>query len=249
MPELALDDDHRDALAGHLDRVAQLVGREPAAHPGSGGGVGQLDADRGRAARVLCSRSNRRVGDRPLGMGGSRPGRASPHRSALSLGKAGARITGKVARPPGRIRSCPAAAIAPTRDDCVVAIAIVRRSVAFAIAFAAKRSRGTDRLSPERDRPSAVPTLDVIGSPFRAEPAWRLTPIAWLQQRQTSNVSACYRQRLLSVGGQFCSGPRVGAARAKSRECLQARRVRSGRDRPVQRRIVTGVFGGRLIAG
>jgi hypothetical protein len=36
MPELALDDDQRHALAGHLDgvRVAQLVGREASPHAG-----------------------------------------------------------------------------------------------------------------------------------------------------------------------------------------------------------------------
>jgi hypothetical protein len=36
MPEMALDDVERDALVGELDRVcvAQLVGREAAAHPG-----------------------------------------------------------------------------------------------------------------------------------------------------------------------------------------------------------------------
>jgi hypothetical protein len=37
MPELALDDDQRDALVGQLDRVreAQLVGREPALRSGA----------------------------------------------------------------------------------------------------------------------------------------------------------------------------------------------------------------------
>jgi hypothetical protein len=40
-PELALDDDQRDALAGHLDgvRVAELVDCEAPADAGVGGGV------------------------------------------------------------------------------------------------------------------------------------------------------------------------------------------------------------------
>jgi hypothetical protein len=39
--KLALDDDQRDALAGHLDgaRVAKLLRREPPAHARSGGSV------------------------------------------------------------------------------------------------------------------------------------------------------------------------------------------------------------------
>ena len=49
-PEMALDDDQRDAFAGHLDRmgVVELVRREAAPHPGSGGGAPQLGAGRGR---------------------------------------------------------------------------------------------------------------------------------------------------------------------------------------------------------
>jgi hypothetical protein len=44
--ELALDDDQRDAFAGHLDRVgvAQLVRREASANAGSGGGAPELGA-------------------------------------------------------------------------------------------------------------------------------------------------------------------------------------------------------------
>jgi len=51
MPELALDDDQRHPLGGHLHSVgvAQLMGRQPAAHPGAGAGATQLAADgRGR---------------------------------------------------------------------------------------------------------------------------------------------------------------------------------------------------------
>jgi ABC-type thiamine transport system ATPase subunit len=44
VPELALDDEQRDAFARHLDRVgvAQLMGREPASYSCSGGGVVKL---------------------------------------------------------------------------------------------------------------------------------------------------------------------------------------------------------------
>jgi hypothetical protein len=44
VPELALDDDERDAFAGHLDRVcvAQLVRGEASAHARPGGGAPQL---------------------------------------------------------------------------------------------------------------------------------------------------------------------------------------------------------------
>jgi hypothetical protein len=43
---LALDDDQRDALAGHLDgvRVAKLMRRGPPAHAGPGGGMAKLGA-------------------------------------------------------------------------------------------------------------------------------------------------------------------------------------------------------------
>jgi hypothetical protein len=42
--ELALDDDERNAFAGHLDgvRVAKLMWRKPAANAGPGGGVAKL---------------------------------------------------------------------------------------------------------------------------------------------------------------------------------------------------------------
>jgi hypothetical protein len=44
MPELALDDDERDALMRHLNgmRVTELMGREPAPHPGLDRGARQL---------------------------------------------------------------------------------------------------------------------------------------------------------------------------------------------------------------
>ena len=51
MTELALDDDQRHALAGHLDgvRVAQLVRREATPHSRRGGGAPQLCASGGGA--------------------------------------------------------------------------------------------------------------------------------------------------------------------------------------------------------
>jgi hypothetical protein len=44
MPELALDDDERDALVGHLDRVRvpELVRRESPSDASRGSGVVQL---------------------------------------------------------------------------------------------------------------------------------------------------------------------------------------------------------------
>ena len=47
--ELALDDDERDAFAGHLDGVgvAQLVWCEAATHAGGLGGSGQVGASGG----------------------------------------------------------------------------------------------------------------------------------------------------------------------------------------------------------
>jgi hypothetical protein len=47
--ELALDDDQRHALAGHLDGVgvAELVGREASTHSCRGGDTPQLGACRG----------------------------------------------------------------------------------------------------------------------------------------------------------------------------------------------------------
>src|SRR5919106_3113289 len=49
MPELALDDDQRHALAGHLDgvRVAQLVRREASSYAGLAGDAAQLGAGGG----------------------------------------------------------------------------------------------------------------------------------------------------------------------------------------------------------
>jgi hypothetical protein len=46
MPELALDDDQRHPLAGHLDgvRVAQWVRREPSPYAGLASGAAQLGA-------------------------------------------------------------------------------------------------------------------------------------------------------------------------------------------------------------
>ena len=59
VPELALDDDQRYALASHLDgvRVPELVGREAAPHSRRGGGAPQLGACRGRVTsggRASC---------------------------------------------------------------------------------------------------------------------------------------------------------------------------------------------------
>src|SRR2546423_14820012 len=49
MTELPLDDYQRDAFAGHLDcvRVAELVRREPTAHPCRAARLAQLDPDPG----------------------------------------------------------------------------------------------------------------------------------------------------------------------------------------------------------
>ena len=49
MAELALDDDQRDAFAGHLDGmgVAQLVRSEAAAHAGRSGGPDQVTSGGG----------------------------------------------------------------------------------------------------------------------------------------------------------------------------------------------------------
>ena len=54
LPELSLDHDQRDPLAGHLDRVRmpELVRREPAADTGRHGGVMELTADPGGRARA-----------------------------------------------------------------------------------------------------------------------------------------------------------------------------------------------------
>ena len=62
--ELALNDDQRDALVSHLDRMcmAQLMRREAAPHAGRGGqpaqvGLATLDRElHGRAQRVLRER-------------------------------------------------------------------------------------------------------------------------------------------------------------------------------------------------
>ena len=46
VPQLALDDDERDAFVGHLDgvRVPELVWREPASYPCCGGEATELSA-------------------------------------------------------------------------------------------------------------------------------------------------------------------------------------------------------------
>ena len=53
MPELALNDDQRHALAGHLDgvRVAQLVRRKASPHTGLAGDAAQLGAGGGGRLR------------------------------------------------------------------------------------------------------------------------------------------------------------------------------------------------------
>ena len=53
MPELSLDHDQRDPLAGHLDRVrvAELMRRKPATNTRLLSGMMQLGADPGGRAR------------------------------------------------------------------------------------------------------------------------------------------------------------------------------------------------------
>jgi hypothetical protein len=72
VPELALDDEQRHPLAGHLDRVGmpQLVGREASPYTRAGGGLVQLRAHtsrcqwapRGRTAQHAKQRSVRERG-------------------------------------------------------------------------------------------------------------------------------------------------------------------------------------------
>ncbi len=52
MPELSLDDQERNPLAGHLNRIGvpQLVRCEPASDPGYLSRVAQLGTDSGRSA-------------------------------------------------------------------------------------------------------------------------------------------------------------------------------------------------------
>jgi hypothetical protein len=56
--ELALDDDQRHALAGHLDgvRVAQLVWRKASPHAGLAGDAAQLSAGGGGRPGASASR-------------------------------------------------------------------------------------------------------------------------------------------------------------------------------------------------
>src|SRR3954468_20842389 len=58
-PKLALDDDQRDALAGHLDGVgvAELVGCEAPPDASARRGVAQLLADRGRRPSPAAGRA------------------------------------------------------------------------------------------------------------------------------------------------------------------------------------------------
>ena len=81
MPELALDDVDRDALAGELDgmSVAELVGRKPASDAGVGGELAQLapgggDQRRPRVAPSMTQNS---------GPGGSKT-RSASHASSCS---------------------------------------------------------------------------------------------------------------------------------------------------------------------
>jgi hypothetical protein len=57
VPELALDDDQRHPLVGHLHSVgvAQLMGRQPAAHPGPDAGATQFSADGGGRPRAAAA--------------------------------------------------------------------------------------------------------------------------------------------------------------------------------------------------
>lgn len=59
MPELALDDVDRDALAGELNGVSvpELMRREPTAHAGFGRELAELAADGGRGPSAAASRS------------------------------------------------------------------------------------------------------------------------------------------------------------------------------------------------
>ena len=59
MPELSLDHDQRDPLAGHLDRMRmpELVRREPATNTRLLSGVMQLAADPGGGARPSACRT------------------------------------------------------------------------------------------------------------------------------------------------------------------------------------------------
>jgi len=57
--ELALDDDQRDAFAGHLDGVGvpELLRREAPSHAGSGGSPAQIGS-RGRVGPVASARGS-----------------------------------------------------------------------------------------------------------------------------------------------------------------------------------------------
>jgi hypothetical protein len=55
VPELALDDDQRHAVAGHLDgvRVAELVRRKASPHPGPRGRRGAVPSGRRRLSTAV----------------------------------------------------------------------------------------------------------------------------------------------------------------------------------------------------
>jgi hypothetical protein len=64
MPELALDDQERNSFAGDLDgvRVPNLMGREPAPHPGCLSGAAQLRSQARRRAWSSACRAAQRAG-------------------------------------------------------------------------------------------------------------------------------------------------------------------------------------------
>jgi hypothetical protein len=73
MTELSLDDQQRDPLAGHLDRVRvpQLVRREPAPDSGCLGGGAELAADSGWRARSTACRAAQHAEQRSDGQMGA----------------------------------------------------------------------------------------------------------------------------------------------------------------------------------
>jgi hypothetical protein len=80
--ELALDDDQRHALAGHLDRVgmAQLMRSEASAHAGSSGGPSKLGASSAGGPRAAAGAS---VDDAEQRTDGQRDPRGEPRLELL----------------------------------------------------------------------------------------------------------------------------------------------------------------------
>ena len=67
MPELALDDEQRHALARHFDgvSVAELMGRKSTSHPAPSGRVMQLGADAGGRPLATGGRASKDAEQRP----------------------------------------------------------------------------------------------------------------------------------------------------------------------------------------